>query len=96
MLTSHPTILSMVFCIAVLNAFHIDSAFLSMFLCVVFKIVKSYVILYIHMSVFFHKNIFLRITNRQYPIKTNLAFLEIVADEGLEQIVDFPTRKDNT
>ena len=36
------------------------------------------------------------ITNRQYPIKTNLAFLEIVADEGLEQIVDFPTRKDNT
>ena len=36
------------------------------------------------------------ITNRQYPIKTNLAFLGIVADEGLEQIVDFPTRKDNT
>jgi hypothetical protein len=23
-------------------------------------------------------------------------FLEIVADNGLEQIVDFPTRKDNT
>ena len=54
------TLLSMVFCIAVLNACHIDSTFLSMFLCVVFKIVKSYVILYIHMSVFFHKNIFLR------------------------------------
>ena len=32
----------------------------------------------------------------KYPIKTNLAFLEIVADEGLEQIVDFPTRRDNT
>jgi hypothetical protein len=28
--------------------------------------------------------------------KTNQAFLEIVADNGLEQIVDFPTRKDNT
>jgi hypothetical protein len=32
---------SMVFCIAVLNACHIDSTFLSMFLCVVFKIAKS-------------------------------------------------------
>jgi len=36
------------------------------------------------------------IINRQYPIKTNQTFLEIVADNGLEQIVDFPTRKDNT
>jgi hypothetical protein len=34
------------------------------------------------------------IINRQYPIKTNQTFLEIVADNGLEQIVDFPTRKD--
>jgi hypothetical protein len=32
------------------------------------------------------------IINRQYPIKTNQTFLEIVADNGLEQIVDFPTR----
>jgi hypothetical protein len=31
------------------------------------------------------------IINRQYPIKTNQTFLEIVADNGLEQIVDFPT-----
>jgi hypothetical protein len=47
------TLLSVVFCIAVLNAYacHIDSTFLSMFLCVVFKIVKSYVILYIHMNI---------------------------------------------
>jgi hypothetical protein len=36
------------------------------------------------------------IINRQYPIKTNHTFLEIVAVNGLEQIVDFPTRKDNT
>jgi hypothetical protein len=36
------------------------------------------------------------IINRQYPIKTNQTFLEIVADNGLEQIVDFPTGKDNT
>jgi hypothetical protein len=35
------------------------------------------------------------IINRQYPIKTNQTFLEIVADNGLEQIVDFPPRKDN-
>ena len=52
------TLLSMVFCIAVLNACHIDSTFLSMFLCVVFKIAKSSFILY--MSAFFHNNIFLR------------------------------------
>ena len=52
------TLLSMVFCIAVLNACHIDSTFLSMFLCGVFKIAKSSFILY--MSAFFHKNIFLR------------------------------------
>jgi hypothetical protein len=36
------------------------------------------------------------IINRQYPIRTNQTFLEIVADNGLEQIVDFTTRKDNT
>ena len=36
------------------------------------------------------------IINRQYPIKANQTFLEIVADNGLEQIVDFHTRKDNT
>jgi hypothetical protein len=36
------------------------------------------------------------IINRHYPIKTNQTFLEIVADNGLEQIVDFPTRNDNT
>ena len=36
------------------------------------------------------------IINRQYPIKTNQTFLEIVVDNGLEQIVNFPTRKDNT
>ena len=53
------TLLSMVFCIAVLNACHIDSTFISMFLRVVLKIVKSSFILY--MSAFFHKNIFLRI-----------------------------------
>ena len=36
------TLLSMVFCIAVLNACHINSTLLSMFLCVVFKIaIKS-------------------------------------------------------
>jgi hypothetical protein len=40
--------------------------------------------------------VFQTIINRQYPIKTNQTFLEIVADNGLEQIVDFPTRKDNT
>ena len=36
------------------------------------------------------------IINRQYPIRTNQTFLEIVADNGLKQIVDFTTRKDNT
>ena len=36
------------------------------------------------------------ITNRQYPMKTNQAFLVIAADEELEQVVDFPTHKDNT
>ena len=52
------TLLAMVFCLAVLNACHIDSTFLSMFLRVVLKIVKSSFILY--MSAFFHKNNFLR------------------------------------
>ena len=36
------------------------------------------------------------VTNNQYPIMTNQSFLEIVADNGLEQIVDYPTYKDNT
>ncbi|CAC5365120.1 unnamed protein product [Mytilus coruscus] len=36
------------------------------------------------------------INHRQYPTKTNQAFPEIVADNGLEQIADFPTRKENT
>jgi hypothetical protein len=45
------TLYSMMFCIAVLNACHIDSTFLSLFLCVVFKIAKSSFILY--MSAFF-------------------------------------------
>ena len=36
------------------------------------------------------------ITHRQYPTRTSQAFLDTVADNGLEQIVDFPTRKENT
>ena len=36
------------------------------------------------------------IDHRQYPTRTNQTFLELVADNGLEQIVDFPTRKENT
>ncbi|XP_063416249.1 uncharacterized protein LOC134697892 [Mytilus trossulus] len=36
------------------------------------------------------------IDHRQYPTRTNQALLELVADNGLEQIVDFPTRKENT
>ena len=36
------------------------------------------------------------VTNNQYPIMTNQSFLKIVADNGLEQIVDYPTYKDNT
>ena len=36
------TLFSMMFCIAVLNACHIDLTFLSLFLCVVFKIAKSF------------------------------------------------------
>jgi len=35
------------------------------------------------------------ITNNQYPSRVNQTFLDIVADNGLEQIVDFSTRKDN-
>lgn len=35
------------------------------------------------------------IQGRQYPIKTSQTFLDIIADNGLEQVVDFPTRKDN-
>ena len=45
-------LLSMVFCIAVLNACHIDSTFLSMFLCVVFKIAISLPLFYIYVSFF--------------------------------------------
>lgn len=36
------------------------------------------------------------VTNNQYPIMTNQSLLEIVANYGLEQIVDYPTYKDNT
>ena len=36
------------------------------------------------------------ITGNQYPKKANQTLLDIIADNGLEQIVDFPTRKDNT
>lgn len=36
------------------------------------------------------------ITNRQYSVITSKTFLEIVVDNGLEQMVDFPRRKDNT
>jgi hypothetical protein len=46
------SLLSMVFCIAVLNACHINSTFLSMFLCVVFKIAISLPLFYIYVSFF--------------------------------------------
>jgi hypothetical protein len=36
------------------------------------------------------------ISLRNHCFISNQTFLEIVADNGLEQIVDFPTRKDNT
>jgi len=36
------------------------------------------------------------IKSNQYPVNTNQTYLDIAADNGLEQIVDFPTRKDNT
>ena len=38
----------------------------------------------------------LSITNSQYPSRVNQTFLNIVADNSLEQLVDFPTRKQNT
>lgn len=36
------------------------------------------------------------IQSNQYPLKVNRAYIDAVADNGLEQIVDFPTRGDNT
>ena len=38
----------------------------------------------------------LTISSTQYPSRLNKTFLDIVADNSLEQIIDFPTRKDNT
>ena len=36
------------------------------------------------------------IERRQYPAKVNQAFLDMIADNGLEQLVNFHTRKDRT
>ena len=36
------------------------------------------------------------IQTNQYPTHTNQAYLDTIADNGLEQLVDFPTRKENT
>ncbi|CAC5397553.1 BMS1 [Mytilus coruscus] len=36
------------------------------------------------------------ITHRQYPTRTSQAFLDTVADNGLEQIVDFQTHREKT
>ena len=36
----------------------------------------------------------LTITGNQNPTRVNRSFLDIIADNGLEQQVDFPTRKD--
>ncbi|CAG2205092.1 unnamed protein product [Mytilus edulis] len=36
------------------------------------------------------------IDHRQYPTRTDQAFLELVADNGLEKIEDFPSHKENT
>ena len=38
----------------------------------------------------------LAVTGHQYPSRVNKTFLEVIANNNLEQIVDFPTRKDNT
>ena len=35
-----------------------------------------------------------QITGHQYPIRINNRFMEVVQDLGLEQVVDFPTRKE--
>ncbi|KAL8563420.1 hypothetical protein ACOMHN_054782 [Nucella lapillus] len=35
-------------------------------------------------------------TNKRYPSRVNQTYLDIVADNDLEQMVDFPTRKDKT
>ncbi|KAL8570711.1 hypothetical protein ACOMHN_039146 [Nucella lapillus] len=35
-------------------------------------------------------------TNKRYPSRVNQTYLDIAADNDLEQIVDFPTRKDKT
>ena len=36
------------------------------------------------------------ISPNQYTVGTNQAYLDIASDNGLEQIVDFPTRNENT
>ena len=38
----------------------------------------------------------MRADGTQYPTRVSQAFLDIVADYSLEQMVDFPTRKDKT
>ena len=38
----------------------------------------------------------LSIKGSQYPPKTNQTFLDIIANNSLEQIIDFPTRNDTT
>ena len=37
-----------------------------------------------------------RTEGTQYPSRISQAFLDIVSDNSLEQMVDFPTRKDKT
>jgi endonuclease/exonuclease/phosphatase family metal-dependent hydrolase len=36
------------------------------------------------------------ISPNQYTVGTNQTYLDIASDNGLEQIVDFPTRNENT
>ena len=38
----------------------------------------------------------MRAEGTQYPTKVSQAFLDIVEDNSLEQVADFPTRKDKT
>ena len=38
----------------------------------------------------------MRAEGTQYPSRVSQAFLDIVSDNSLEQMVDFPTRKDKT
>ena len=37
-----------------------------------------------------------KISSNQYTVGTNQTYLDIASDNGLEQIVDFPTRNENT